>query len=52
MSFDDLVESCVPPALLADVKDILVTIGLVETLASQAWDTVVVGRRLVVVVVV
>ena len=49
MIFDDLVASCVPPSLLADVKYILVTIGLVNTLASQAWDT---GWLVVVVVVV
>ena len=47
--FDELVKAVVPHALLEDVKLVLVATGFVSAMASQAWDTVVVGRRLVVV---
>ena len=46
-SFDALVGAVVPSELEADVKDILVTIGLVDTMASQAWDRC--GRMVAVV---
>ena len=47
-SFDALVGAVVPSELEAAVKDILVTIGLVDTMASQAWDRC--GRMVAVVV--
>ena len=43
MSFDTLVAAVVPPALLADVQGILIGMNFVDTLASQAWDRLVVG---------
>ena len=37
-SFDELVAAVVPAELLASVKDVLVGIGFVDTIASQAWE--------------
>ena len=39
MTFDELVAAVVPAELVASVKDVLVGIGFVDILASQAWDS-------------
>ena len=43
MDFDELVDAVVPSELSIVVKDLLVGIGFVDILASQAWDMGAVG---------
>ena len=50
MNFDDLVASVVPAELLPSVTDLLVGIGFVSALASQAWDLHGWGRMVVLIV--